>query len=75
MQHISGGKYYHFGIAVGIKSQLVSQGSDIVKEASEISLQINVDVFESMNGQFWPILGKIDKPFVSQPFIIGIFYG
>ena len=49
-----------------------------VKEAGMLSLQLNVDgvqVFKSTSGQFWPVLGKIDKPFTGQPFVIGLFYG
>lgn len=55
-----------------MKSQLPTQGSDIVTEASEISLLINVDdvsMFKSTSAQFQPMPGK---PYVSQPFLIGI---
>jgi hypothetical protein len=34
-----------------------------------------VSIFKSSGGQFWFILGKIDKPFIIEPCIIGIFYG
>ena len=49
-----------------------------MEEANAVSVQINVDgvpLFKSTNGQFWPVLGKIDSPFVGEPFVVGLFYG
>jgi hypothetical protein len=74
---VSNGSYYQFGLADQIESQIVDHSFEVNSNTS-VSLQINIDgvpIFKSSGGQFWPILGKIDKPFVSKPFIIGIFYG
>ena len=79
IRNVSGGMYYHFGIASEILAYLQNlQNMQTVKEAGVLSLQLNVDgvpVSKSTNGQFWPVLGKIDKPFIGQPFTIGLFYG
>jgi len=61
----------------GICSVLESHDFDQLKCASEVSLQVDVDglpLFKSTNGQFWPVLGKLELPFVSDAFVIGIFY-
>jgi len=74
---VSKGSYYHFGVENGICSVLESHDFDQLKCASEVALQVNVDglpLFKSTNGQFWPVLGKLELPFVSDPFVIGIFY-
>jgi hypothetical protein len=74
---VSNGAYYHFGIANQIQSQLLVNGFEVIDNGS-VSVQINVDgvpLFKSTGGQFWPILGKIGSPIVSEPFVIGIFYG
>lgn len=74
---VSDGYYYHFGIQTELFYQLEQpRVFEIGKTAGEISIQLNVDgvpVFKSTNGQFWPILGKIDKPFDGRPFVIGFF--
>ena len=74
LQNIAGGFYYHFGLASGLIS--------IVKEfgvhGDTIKLQINIDglpLSRSSNAQFWPILGLITNCAVSEPYVIGLFYG
>jgi len=77
IRSVSNGSYYHFGIANQIESSLSMHGFDVAS-SQLVSTQINVDgvpLFKSTGGQFWPILGKIDTPIVSEPFVIGIFYG
>jgi len=68
IRNVSGGMYYHFGIASEILAYLQNlQNMQTVKEAGVLSLQLNVDgvpVSKSTNGQFWPVLGKIDKPLI-----------
>lgn len=79
MRNISNGYYYHFGIETGIKMQIKSRDVCSTEQQSDtLSVQINVDgvpLFKSTNGQFWPILGRIDNPIVGEPYVIGIFYG
>lgn len=79
MQKVSGGLYYHFGISDGIVHRLQNNGSaGTIDTLSLLSLQVNIDgvpVFKSTNGQFWPILGKLDIPSFDDPFVIGLFYG
>ena len=76
MRVISSGAYYHFGLANGVEQQLSNKDYHVPHHIKFISIQINIDgvpLFKSSGGQFWPILGKIDAPFVSEPFVIGIF--
>ena len=73
---LSGGTYYHFGIANGIKLSL-EQITDL-NILDALSIQVNVDglpVFKSTNSQFWPIQGMLDLPTITGPFLIGLFYG
>ena len=79
IKQMSGGAYYHFGIAAGVKrclSQILDAGS-----FDALSMQVNVDgvpVFKSTNSQFWPIQGlldQVDGHNFSEPFLIGLFYG
>jgi hypothetical protein len=79
VQVVSNGTYYHFGISAQVFPQMQHQENiQVVKDAGEVTIQLNVDgvpLYKSTNGQFWPILGRIDRPFVGEPFVIGIFYG
>ena len=77
---VSGGSYYHFGITPEVLLQLQNSHSlrMAAEESGALSMQLNVDgipLFKSTNGQFWPVLGKIDKPFAGTPFVIGLYYG
>lgn len=73
---VSGGSYYHFGISNGVKSALECRNPG--NQIRELSIQVNIDgapVFKSTSGQFWPIQGMINKPFLGEPFLIGLYYG
>ena len=52
--------------------------SESVENTREISLQINIDglpLYKSSSTQFWPILGRLVKPCITNPFIIGLYLG
>lgn len=74
---IAGGSYYHFGIEVWVKS-IINSLPLSKTDVDEVSLQINIDglpLFKSSNMQLWPILGRLVKPSVSRPFVIGLYCG
>lgn len=76
IQQLSGGSYYHFGIAKGIECNLKQNHTNYPFD--RIKIQINVDgvpLFKSTNSQFWPIQGMIDLPEIRDPFLIGLYYG
>lgn len=80
IQSVSNGAYYHFGIENGLKFQFQKHENEMAAFGDTTFIQINIDgvpLFKSTNGQFWPILGKLDRPcpFLSDPFVIGVFYG
>lgn len=76
---IAGGSYYHFGIETWVKS--IIESHPVLKANSnieEVSMQINIDglpLFKSSNMQLWPILGRLVKPILSRPFVIGLYSG
>ncbi len=77
---ISGGWYYHFGIAEGILAKLSSSHVKLADDENQkITLQVNIDglpLFKSSNAQFWPILCLIHNSSTrSEPFIVGLFSG
>ena len=77
IRHIQGGSYYHCGVLKGME-QIFRKYPSLVDECETIWLQINVDglpLFKSSSVQFWPILGMIDKVFVREPFVIGLYCG
>lgn len=70
--NIAGGCYYHFGIEKWVKTMIFTDNVE------EVSIQVNIDglpLFKSSGAQFWPILGKLVKPHISKPFLIGLFSG
>lgn len=77
ISNLAGGSYYHFGITEYVRSLTVSS-LVAAEDIEEIKLQINIDglpLFKSSNSQFWPILGRVIVPFLSSPFIIGLYLG
>ena len=77
IENIAGGSYYHFGISDNVNT-IISSFSEVIENTAEISLQINIDglpLYTSSNTQFWPILGRLVKPHLTDPFIIGLFLG
>ena len=79
IKFIPGGLYYHFGLVNQLKN-LLSIDRSFFQERN-LHVQVNMDglpLFKSVNGTFWPILGKLINPtFISvcEPFVIGLFYG
>ncbi|CAH0550731.1 unnamed protein product [Brassicogethes aeneus] len=70
------GRYYHFGLAVGILSVLTANDAVITTEV--IDFDINIDglpLTKSSNSQFWPILGSLSNIFSEKVFVIGLFHG
>lgn len=73
---LAGGSYHHFGLKNCLTN--IIDSSALYAHADTILLQINIDglpLCKSSNIQFWPILGKIIAPAVSNPFIVGLFCG
>jgi len=69
------GEYVHFGLEKGINHALLKNS---IADGEEIYVQINVDglpVFKSSNRQFWPILCLIRQPYLTDPFVVGLFSG
>ena len=67
---VSGGEYYHLGVARGIHFAL----GEAVGETQTVGLQINIDgvpLFYNSNLQMWPICGRVVDPQISKPFLIG----
>lgn len=71
--NVAGGSYYHFGIENWVMS--IASG---IEDVTEVSLQVNIDglpLFKSSGAQLWPILGRLVKPVMSKPFVIGLYSG
>lgn len=69
------GVYVHIGLRTSILSLLNSYQVDITVPWT---LQLNIDglrVHDYPGTEMWPILGRITKPIISQPFVIGSFSG
>ena len=74
---ITGGSY-HFGIASSVINEINSRSQISLFDVDSVSLQLNIDglpLFKSTCTQFWPILGRLTKPYDSSPFIIGLYCG
>lgn len=79
-KRISGGEYFHFGIAEGIIHQLKALKASVFNKLGNVlKVVISSDglpVFKSVNTHVWPISGAL---FVdgkcAKPFVIGVFYG
>jgi hypothetical protein len=75
---LSGGQYYHFGIAKGLKQFLLSSFVSDSASIDEIRFQVNIDgcpVFKGSNAQFWPIQCMMSKRDHKYPFIVGLWQG
>lgn len=75
---ITGGSYYHFGIKDCILKEIMSSRTISVQDTGLVRMQINIDglpLFKSSGTQFWPILGMLEEPYQSGPFVIGLFLG
>lgn len=71
LRDVEPGKYYHFGIANGIKNHYIEKNENIIK------LVIGIDglpLTKSSKSTFWPILCYI-RPFSKIVFPIGIYWG
>lgn len=71
LKDISPGKYYHFGIANGIKNHYIDD------DQKELNLVVGIDglpLTKSTKSTFWPILCYI-RPYSNIVFPIGIYYG
>ncbi|KAG1676298.1 hypothetical protein GQR58_014382 [Nymphon striatum] len=76
--NVGGGFYHHFGIETSVMSEIQTNSQVEILDIQSVCLELNVDglpLFKSSNTQFWPILGRIVKPYESKPFPIGIFSG
>lgn len=72
LKDISPGKYYHFGIATGIKNNYVCKCENPV-----LKLVVGIDglpLTKSSTSTFWPILGYI-RPYSKLVFPIGLYWG
>jgi len=77
IQSICGGSYHHFGLQLALTKLLVLYKATI-DEGTVMSLQLNIDglpIFKSSSIQFWPILCRVVSPFVSEPFVVGLYCG
>lgn len=75
---VGGGLYHHFGIKTCLLKEIESSSPIPIHDLQLVSLQINIDglpLFKSTSTQFWPILGRLVKPYQSKPFTIGLFVG
>ena len=79
---ITGGSYYHFGMKSCVSQALASfdLSDQCHTNFNTVYVQINIDghglpIFKTLSVQVWPILGSIDAPVQSEPFIVGLFCG
>lgn len=73
----SGGFYYHLGVKTAVVSK-ITENIAYATDNPHIRMQLNIDglpLFKSTNGQFWPILGRLENYLNDEPFIIGLYYG
>jgi len=72
VKNVAGGSYYHFGLGMGLFSDISAFGLT----SNTIKLIINIDglpFHKSTAKQFWPILGKVANCKHLEPFVIGLF--
>jgi len=72
VKNVAGGSYYHFGLGMGLFSDISAFGLT----SNTIKSIINIDglpLHKSTAKQFWPILGKVANCKHLEPFVIGLF--
>lgn len=75
---IGKGSYVYLGLTSSLNDVLSSVDLSRFRDTETLFLQVNVDglrLFNSSATDMWPILGRITKPFVSVPFVIGLYCG
>ena len=84
VRQIACGAYFHFGVMKALSQSkklldyLVLSLQACFLQLPNILLQVNVDglpLFKSASTQFWPILGRVCSPVLTDPFMIGLFCG
>ncbi|XP_070191797.1 uncharacterized protein [Littorina saxatilis] len=77
IKDVQGGSYHHFGVIDSLSS-LLTNANDVCRDVDGFWLQVSIDglpLFKSSSVQLWPIVGMVVKPFVSDPFLIGLYCG
>ncbi len=72
---LDNGEYVHLGLGEGLQHELRRRRRTLT---SAVTIQLNIDgmrLFKGSCKSLWPILCRISKPFVSQPFTVGVFSG
>ena len=73
-KNVGTGKYIHMGLAKSISALIPHRHNS----AEYLHLQLHVDgltMWNSSRYQLWPILGRILKPFLTTPFVVGVYGG
>ena len=74
VKSLDGGCYVHLGLIEGLKILL----DERCETVDEVHIQINIDglqLYSSSNVQLWPILCRIVRPWISNPFVVGTYCG
>lgn len=77
---VSGGEYFHFGLAEGLTNLLNSLSHPTFQRMGDtLKIMLNMDglpCFKSVNTHVWPILCSLRfEGKNSRPFTVGVFYG
>ena len=73
-KNVGTGKYIHMGLAKSISALIPHRHNS----PEYLHLQLHVDgltMWNSSRYQLWPILGRILKPFLTTPFVVGVYGG
>jgi hypothetical protein len=74
VRNICGGEFKYFGIAPKLHT-ILTHNPNFAENTDTLKLKFNVDglpLYKSTNGQFWPILCKLEH---FPPFVVALFYG